>query len=72
MISKCKFISEREGMSMGMPKFDERFLLRCKDCGCEFYPWKTLMVTSEKTNWKEFLYCPNCSKFDDKTSFKIN
>jgi hypothetical protein len=55
-----------------MTKFDERFLLRCKDCGCEFYPWNTLMVTSEKTNWKEFLYCPNCSKFDDKTSFKIN
>lgn len=54
-----------------MNSFDKKFLLRCKDCGCEFYPWKTLMVSSEKTNWKGYLYCPNCHKFDDKDNFKI-
>ena len=55
-----------------MSEFDKKFLLRCKKCGHEFYSWKTLMVTSDKTNWREFLYCPNCHHFDDKDNFKIN
>lgn len=55
-----------------MTSFEKRFLLRCKKCGCEFYPWKTLMVTSDKTNWKEFLYCPSCHEFDDKDNFRID
>ena len=55
-----------------MNNFDKKFLLRCKKCGHEFYPWKTLMVTSEKTNWKEFLYCPKCNNFEKKESFKID
>lgn len=55
-----------------MTSFDKKFLLRCKKCGCEFYPWKTLMVTSPQTNWKEFLYCPECHKFDDKDNFRID
>ena len=49
-----------------------KFKVKCPKCGHEFYPWKALMVTSEKTNWKEFLYCPNCNNFDDKDNFKIN
>ena len=28
------------------------------------------MVTSDKTNWKEFLYCPQCHSFEDKENFK--
>jgi uncharacterized C2H2 Zn-finger protein len=55
-----------------MNNFDKKFLLRCKKCGHEFYPWKALMVTSEKTNWKEFLYCPKCNNFEKKESFKID
>lgn len=53
-------------------KFIHKYLLKCKKCGNEFYPWKALMVTSEKTNWKEFLCCPQCHNFDDKNNFKIN
>lgn len=49
--------------------FKKKYLLKCPDCGNEFYPWKALMVTSEKTNWKGFLYCPNCQHFDDKDSY---
>jgi DNA-directed RNA polymerase subunit RPC12/RpoP len=59
---------------MGMvenDKFNEKYLLRCKKCGQKFYPWKALMVTSEKTNWIEYLYCPNCSNFDKKDNFRI-
>ena len=52
--------------------FKRKYLIRCRKCGHEFYPWKALMVTSEKTNWKEFLYCPNCNHFDDKDNFKID
>ena len=51
--------------------FKKKFLVRCKKCGHEFYPWKALMVISDKTNWKEFLYCPNCHHFDDKENFDI-
>ena len=56
---------------MGMSSFDKKFLLRCKKCGHEFYPWKALMVTSDRTKWKEFLFCPNCHNFEDKDNFKI-
>ena len=52
--------------------FKRKYLIRCRKCGHEFYPWKALMVTSDKTNWKEFLYCPNCNHFDDKENFKID
>ena len=52
--------------------FKRKYLIRCRKCGHEFYPWKALMVTSEKTNWKGFLYCPNCNHFDDKDNFKID
>ena len=55
-----------------MSSFDDKFLLRYKKCGHEFYPWKALMITSDKTGWKEFLYCPNCHNFDDKDNFKID
>ncbi len=30
------------------------------------------MVTNEKTNWKEWLYCPECHNFDDKDNFRID
>ena len=59
---------------MGMVEneaFQKKYLKRCKKCGHEFYPWKALMVTSEKTNWKEYLYCPQCHNFDDKDNFNI-
>lgn len=55
-----------------MSSFDDRFLLKCKKCGYEFYPWKAFMITSDNTNWKPFLYCPQCHSFDDKENFKKN
>ena len=55
-----------------MNEFDKKFLLRCKKCGHEFYPWKALMVITPETKWKEFLYCPNCHNFDDKENFRIS
>lgn len=59
---------------MGMVEnetFIKRYLIRCPKCGHEFYPWNALMVTSDKTDWKEFLYCPNCQHFGNKDDFKI-
>ena len=55
-----------------MGKLEDKYLLRCKNCGHEFFPWKALMVTSDRTNWKPYLFCPNCHKFEDKENFKIN
>jgi DNA-directed RNA polymerase subunit RPC12/RpoP len=52
--------------------FKKKYLVRCEKCGHEFYPWNALMVISEKTNWKEYLFCPNCHNFDDKNNFKRN
>ena len=53
-------------------EFNSKFLLRCKKCGREFYPWNALMVINEKTDWKEYLYCPSCNVFEPKENFKID
>lgn len=52
--------------------FKKKYLLRCKKCGHEFYSWNAFMITSEQTNWKPYLYCPNCSCFDNKDNFKTD
>ena len=57
---------------MMMLNYGTKFLKRCKKCGCEFNPWEAFMITSKETNWKEFLYCPECGHFDDKDNFRID
>lgn len=51
--------------------FIKKYLICCPKCGHAFYPWNALMVTSPKTKWKEYLYCPSCQYFADKEEFKI-
>lgn len=52
-------------------KGEKRFVLKCKECGHLFLPWKALMVTKKENNMRPYVYCPNCGKCDDMDNFKL-
>lgn len=54
-----------------MEKYEEKYLLKCKKCGCMFLPWKTLMATLPQNNMRPYIYCPQCKNYDDIDNFKI-
>ena len=59
-------------MDKGIQKIADKYIQKCPQCGKEFYPWKTLMVTLPQNDMRPFLYCPNCKYYNDMEAFKKN
>jgi hypothetical protein len=56
-----------------MTPYNKKWLLRCKKCGHEFYPWQGFMITKTVgKERKEFLFCPECNNFKESNEFKID
>lgn len=52
-------------------KLEQKFVIRCKECGHMFLPWKAFMDVKPDNGMRPYLHCPNCGNYADMDEFKI-